>query len=190
MEFDVLPIINDGNLTLSGRAINELRFSDREDLGLQLYYDPPPHALTRGQVSRTYCYDNGLQIAAFRYPLTGNYYWSTDQYLSTHNPCSDPYDVPPDAAPPRSADEAHSFWEQAYAASQLQQAKPITVPWVTASTWTTTDREFSITADIGELLSKYGPGVYTILLWGQVSGEDVLGCPVLHLLRGGAAGYV
>ena len=66
VEFDELPGITNGELSLSGRAVNELRFSDKRDLGLQLFYDPTPHSLTRGQVSRTYCYDSGLQIAAFR----------------------------------------------------------------------------------------------------------------------------
>ena len=96
-------------------------FPTERNLGLQLYYDPPPHALTRGQVSRTYCYDNGLQIAAFRYPLTGNYYWSTDQYLSTHKPCRTRMTCHPTLLGSRFADEAHSFWEQAYAASQLNR---------------------------------------------------------------------
>ena len=173
VEFDVLPRIADGNLTMSGRAINELLFSDKAELGLQLYYDPPPDALTRGQVSRTYCYNLGLKIAAFRYPLTGNYYWSSDQFLSTHNPCPDPNDVSPQAAPPRSHDEAHEFWRQAYEASQSRVAQSITVPWVTASIWTVSDRDFSITANISELISSYGPGVYTFLLWGEIGGEDV-----------------
>ena len=33
--------------------------------------------------------------------------------------------------------------------------------------------DFSITANVSKLLSKYGPGVYTVLLWGEVGGEDV-----------------
>ena len=173
VEFDVLPNITDGKLTLTGRAINELSFSDKAELGLQLYYDPPPHSLTRGQVSRTYCYDSGLQVASFRYPLTGNYYWSTDQFLSTDSPCPNPYEVSADDPAPRSPDEAHRFWEQAYAASQLRLAQSITVPWITASAWTALSMDFTVTADISELLSKYGPGVYTILLWGKVDGEDV-----------------
>ena len=149
-------------------------FSDRDELGLQLYYDPPPHALTRGQVSRTYCYHRGLQIAAFRYPLTGNYYWTTDQYFSTHSPCPDPYDVSPDAPAPDSHDEAHRFSEEAYAASQNRPSQTITVPWITASEWTASGTNFSVAVDIGGLLSKYGSGVYTILLWGEIGGEDVL----------------
>ena len=173
IKYNVLPKIIDGELFLSGHAINELRFSDKTDLGLQLYYDPPPHSLTRGQVSRTYCYDSGLRIASFRYPLTGNWYWPDDEYSTTHSPCQDPYDVPPAAAPPRSHDEAHEFWRQAYQASQFRKELPITVPWITASVWTALGLDFTVTADISELLSNYGPGVYTILLWGKVDGEDV-----------------
>ena len=71
VQYDQLPQIMNGNLSISGSALNGLRFSRKEELGLQIYYDPPPHSLTRGQVSRTYCYDSGLQIAALRYPLTG-----------------------------------------------------------------------------------------------------------------------
>ena len=168
VEFDALPGITDGILTLSGRAINGLHFSNKDDLGLQIFYDPPPHTLTRGQISRTYCYDYGLQIAGLR-----SYYWTSDQYSSTHTPCADPYDVSPGAAPPRSADEAREFWERAYAASQAPALQIITVPWLTASEWTAAGTDFSVTADIGDLLSKYGPGVYTILLWGKVGGEDV-----------------
>ena len=173
VEFDELPGVTNGKLSLSGSAINELRFSDKRDLGLQLLYDPPPHSLTRGQVSRTYCYDSGLQIAAFRYPLTGNSYWNEDEFTRTHSPCPNPYEVSPNAQAPRSPDEAHTFWEQAYALSQAGKSQIITVPWITASKWTATGTNFAVTADIGELLTKYGPGVYTILLWGKVGGEDV-----------------
>ena len=174
VEFDELPEIANDVLSFSGHAINELRFSDKSELGLQLYYDPPPHPLTRGQVSRTYCYDTGLQIAGFRYPLTGNYYWSSDQFSTTHTPCPDPYDVSPNAAPPQSHDEAHEFWRRAYSASQSMVAQPITVPWITASVWTASGTNFSVAVNIGGLLSKYGPGVYTILLWGEIGGEDVV----------------
>ena len=170
VEFEELPAITNGRLSVSGRAINELQFADKDDLGLQLYYDPPPHSLTRGQVSRTYCYDYGLLIAEFRYSLTGNYYWLEDEYTRTDQSCTDPYDVSSSTPGPRSHDEAHRFWEEAYA---TRQVRVINVPWITASEWTATGTDFSVTTDIGELLSKYGPGVYTVLLWGKIDGEDV-----------------
>ena len=173
VEFDKLPGITNNILSISGHAINELKFSDKQELGLQLFYDPLPHSLTRGQVSRTYCYDSGLQIAEFRYPLTGNSYWLEDEYTRTDQSCPDPYDVSPSAPAPRSHDEAHVFWEQAYRASQVRLPLIITIPWITASQWTVAGTDFSVTVDVGGLLSKYGPGVYTILLWGIIGGEDV-----------------
>ena len=173
VEYDNLPEITQGTLSLSGRAINGLRFSGKEELGLQLYYDPPPHSLTRGQVSRTYCYDSGLQIAAFRYPLTGNSFWTEDEFTKGYSPCPDPYDVPPEAPAPRSPDEAHRFWQEAYDASQSRNERRITGPWIIALEWTAQGTDFSVTTDISKLLSKYGPGVYTVLLWGEMSGEDV-----------------
>ncbi len=173
VQYDQLPQIMNGTLSMSGSTLYGLRFSRREELGLQIYYDPPPHSLTRGQVSRTYCYDSGLQIAALRYPLTGNSFWSEDEFTKRYSPCPDPYDVSPEVPAPRSPDEAHRFWEQAYAASQTQRERTVTVPWVTASKWMARGTDFSITANVSKLLSKYGPGVYTVLLWGEVDGEDV-----------------
>ena len=173
VQYSQLPEITNGTLSFSGRTMSGMRFSSREELGLQIYYDPPPHSLTRGQVSRTYCYDLGRQIAAFRYPLTGNSFWRNDEFKTTYSPCPNPYDVASDAPAPKSHDEAHEFWERAYVASQDQKEETITVPWITASEWTARGTDFSITADIRDLLDEHGPGVYTILLWGEMDGEDV-----------------
>ena len=173
VQYDQLPRIMNGTLSMSGSTLNGLQFSRKEELGVQIYYDPPPHSLTRGQVSRTYCYDSGLQIAALSYPLTGNSTWTEDEFMDRYSPCPDPYDVSPEVPAPRSPDEAHGFWEQAYAASQTQRERTVTVPWVTASKWMARATDFSITANVSKLLSKYGPGVYTVLLWGEVDGEDV-----------------
>ena len=173
VQYDQLPQVMNGTLSMSGSTLNGLRFSRKEELGVQIYYDPPPHSLTRGQVSRSYCYDSGLQIAALRYPLTGNSFWTEAEFTDRYSSCPDPYDVPPEAPAPRSHDEAHRFWEQAYAASQAQREQTVTVPWITASKWTARGTEFSVTANVSKLLSKYGPGVYTVLLWGDMGGEDV-----------------
>jgi uncharacterized protein YkwD len=172
VKYERLPAIARGTLSFSGQAANGLRFSGKEDLGLQIYYDPPPHSLTRGQVSRTYCHGSGIQIAAFRYPLTSNSFWSEDEFTKTYSPCPDPYDVPPEAPAPQSADEAHDFWQQAYDASQNLKEQVITVPWITASKWTARGADFAVSADIGKLLSRRGPGVYTVVLWGKLEGED------------------
>ncbi len=158
VRYDRLPQISNGTMSLSGRVINGLQFSGKEELSLQFYYDPPPHSLTRVQVSRTYCYGSGLQMASFLYPLTGNGFWYEDEFTTRYSPCPDPYDVSPEAPAPRSPDEAHGFWEQAYAASQARRDQTITVPWITALKWTARRTDFSVTANVSKLLSRYGPG--------------------------------
>ena len=59
------------------------------------------------------------------------------------------------------------------ARTKLRPSFPLTIPWITASEWTASGTTFSVVADIRSLLSAHGPGVYTILLWGEINGEDV-----------------
>ena len=93
MEYDRPPMISDGILPLSGQTKNGVRFRQERDLGLQIYYDPPPSTLTRGQLAHTYCYDHGRQVASLREPLTGGYRWTTHEFTTTYDPCPSPYDV-------------------------------------------------------------------------------------------------
>ena len=174
VEYDRLPAIDGGMLSFSGTVKNGARFVGDSDLGVQVYYDSPPHALTRGQVARTYCYDSGLQIASLRRPPGGMSYYSEYTYTRHHESCPDPYDVPADAPAPRSLDEAHELWEVAYRASQNRKDRSITVPWVTAGEWTASDESFSVTADLSGQLALHGSGVYSIFIWGNISGQDVL----------------
>ncbi len=218
VSFEEPPEISNGTLSVSGRARNGLQFSRREQLGLQVYYDPPPRTLTVGQVAQTFCYDPGIQVAGFRFSLTeidltdfrlrnidlrdvglGEVdlsdidlsnaglssidldniglsdvdFWDQKEFTTSYSPCPDPYDVAPEAPAPGSQEEAVRSWEQAYEASDGRVPQVITVPWITANQWVARGTEFSIEADVGELLTKHGPGVYTVLLWGVIGGEDV-----------------
>ena len=172
--YDRLPKIEEGVLSFSGKTKNGVRFARPRDLGVQIQYDPPPNALTRGQLSRTYCYDNGRRVAGLREPLTGGYFWTTDEFTTTYDPCLNPNDVTPETPAPRSPTEAHQAWRQAYTASQSTQPQTITVPWITASRWTANGIEFAVTADIGEILRRHGDGVYSLLIWGGNDGSRLL----------------
>ena len=176
VEYDQLPNIERGVLAMSGTVKNGVRFGDDRDLSIQVYYDPPPHALTRGQVARTYCYDFGLLVAALRLPVRGNYFYPEDEFTQSYRPCGDPYDVPANANAARSANEAHSLWLAAYGAyvEGLGQTQSITVPWITALEWTARGETFSVTADLWDVMEKHDEGVYSLVVWGSIDGKDVV----------------
>ena len=172
VEFTELPAFDGDRFTLEGMTKNGARFGIGDLVHVQVFFDPPPYPLAGGQLSRTYCYSNGLPIAYVREPLSGEWFYSEDS-LSTHfTTCPNPYDVPPDAFAPRSHREAHQHWEQAYRASQSLGELPAVMRAVTASRWRANRGEFKITADFGNVLAKHGPGVYTVVLWGEVNGDN------------------
>ena len=174
VEYNELPTIAGGDLSFSGTTKGGLRFNKEKDLGVQIYYDTPPTMLTLGQVARTYCYDSGVQVASLREPLSGGYNWTTDRFTTIHDPCPSPYDVPRNSPAPRSPEDAHQLWQQAYAASQSQRDATITVPWITASRWVAGGAEFAVRADIGQILDLHGDGVYSLVVWGKHLGQDVV----------------
>ena len=186
VEYEEVPIIENGILTMSGMVKNGVTFEENNDLGVQIYYDPAPHALTRGQVSRTYCYDAGRPVTGLRAPLTGSWYYSENAFTTFYEPCPNPYDVPSDAPGPLSYDEAHEFWQAAYNASQTLEGNLITVPWITALEWSTSEFEvkdnqwvekkdvFFVKADLNDLLTEHGAGVYSLIVWGKIGDEDVV----------------
>lgn len=174
VEYGKLPAIENGRLSFSGTAKNGATFAEESDLGVQLYYDPPPYNLTSGQVSRTYCYGSGMQVASFRPPLPQGWFYREDEFIRTYSPCPDPYDVPSDAPPARSYDEAHAIWQAAYDASQNRTERAIIVPWITASEWTAKGKAFSVSVNINDALKgRSAGGVYTVLVWGNIGGESV-----------------
>ena len=150
--YDQLPDINSrGRLTMSGEVRNGAQIGVR-DLGIAVYYDQPPHTLTRGQVSRTSCYSLGLPVADLRRPLSGDWYWPTNESTITHDdPCPDPYDF-----------------------SGASKATQIVVPWITAKKWRASKYTFAVEANLSKVLRKHGDGVYTILVWGKVDGQDAV----------------
>ena len=117
----------------------------------------------------------GILVASLRPPLEDNWFYENDYFTVEHSQmtCPDPYDITADAPPPRSANEAYDFWQSAYNASQTNINQRITGPWITASIWETTDTSFEVNADIEHLLEQYGDGVYTIIVSGEIEGEQV-----------------
>ena len=172
IEFDEVPIIKDGSLSFSASVKNGAVVKD-DALGVQIYYDSPLRELTRGQLSRTYCYSTGKQqLASLREPLTDGRYYTDDEYTETDGICVDPYEIDPDSAPADSYEDSSRLHDEARQAS-TGHTEPYTVVWITADQWTTTENSFSVSADIRELLIENSAGIYTIIIWGEIDGEDL-----------------
>lgn len=172
VEYDAVPKIEEGKLSLSGKVKNGFGFSEDPDFGIMIYYDPPPHSLTRGQLSRTYCYDFGRPVGMVVEPPPPGFRKDTDNIFVPQTPCPNPYEVPRDATPPASSEEDGDLWEEIVIASYEmgQQNYPIKV--VIASEWSVQTEAFFASADISDVLREYGNGVYTIRLFGKIDGED------------------
>ena len=78
----------------------------------QIYYDPPPHTLTQGQLARSYGYRSGNRVALLRGPAREGYYWTTNEAEVTHYSGCTPYDIDPAAPPPSSVSEATDLYKR------------------------------------------------------------------------------
>ncbi len=174
IQYETKPRIDDGILTLSGQTKNGAHVSS--DTGtIAIYYDPPLEPLNRGQLSRTYCYSNGLAIAGIRPPPGDGWSYAEDETTIDIDSlqCPDPYDIPSDVPPPMSGNDAHNNWQQALDTSRDRATRQLTYPWITALEWTSDSENFSISADIADLLAQHRNGIYTILLWADVNGDRI-----------------
>ena len=166
VQFDRLSSIRNGILQMVGHLKNGAALSGPDDLFVQLYYDPPPHVLTRGQLARTYCYGYGVEVASLVSP-GGN--WVTGPYEYEYAPCPDPYDVSDDAAAP-SIDRPSVHLADLDQALNSQKQK-VTSIWIKADEWVVTANSFSVRANVSDILVRYGPGVYSVVVRALLGGE-------------------
>ena len=169
VRYEKLPAIENGRLTINGTLINGARVSRPRDLSIQIYYDPPPRPLTRGQLAPTYSYGFGLMVASLREPLGPGWTWPKDSFTIGHRgPSVDPYDLPPDAPAP-----SYRPYSPPRPPPVYPPPRTITVPWITASKLHTSGDGFAVTANIASVLKQHGPGVYSIMVWAPVNGQEI-----------------
>ena len=172
--YSLRPTLENGFLSLAGTVKNGISFSGRHDLGIQVYYDPPPHPLTRGQLARAYGGGYSIQVAALRPPLTGNQFYPEDQFVKAQSQQLEPYQVPADAPAPSSYPEAQRIFRETEMREQSLPEIQIIVPWLTASHWIAAAGDFAAQADLSQVIAQYGPGVYTVIVAHQNIGGGVI----------------
>lgn len=168
--FAQAPAIEAGELSFDMTACNGARVSG-DAFGVQVFHDPPPSPLTPGQLQRTYCVSSGQEIAALRPPLEQGRYLDDD--FSPHaSGCLDPYLLDPDLPAAQSYDDAALLKVLARSVRLGGDELGLGV-WITADQWDVDDGRARVAADLSALLRAAGGGVYTILIWGSVRGNDV-----------------
>lgn len=162
-DFHTLPAISGDTLTFSGSTKNGARWAD--DLAPQIYHHEPPHALSHYQLSQTRCYEYGEPAAFLRPPPPpGSFYPNVPTIITVTPNCRNPYHYPAEA-PQAGFPVAVSV--DAFEHTSVEW-------WITASSWRETQQSISATVDVGSLLDRNGPGVYSLLLWGYIDDDPVV----------------
>ena len=171
VQYTRLPSVKNGILTLSGTTKTPVRFRERGDLSVSLRYHQPPRRLTGGQVWIAHCYGTETPIALFRWPLDPGWTYPDSSFTYEYTACLDPYDLPTNTPDQRSGREKAATYRQQHG-YEVETKKRFTAPWVTARKWVANGDTFHLEADIRDLLTQHGDGVYRVVLSGAVSDSQ------------------
>ena len=173
IKYLVLPTIEkDGILTMEGSLYNGAGFYGTTDLSVAIHYKPLPTPLTVGQLARIYGGGPGLRAAQLRVPAAPGNHYPTHERVRVREYRRLPHDISPDLPAPRSSGESHDLWLEAKLAPKKEIE--VTTYLVTASEWgvDTGTGEFRVVADVSKVLEHYGPGVYSVAVFGLIDGEQ------------------
>ena len=168
VKYTRLPTIKESRLELEGRLKDNLQFTGKAPLLVLLMHDQKPERLTKGQLARTYCYEHGETIAVLVPPLRT----LKDEFevtkTSEKRQCVDPYTVGREVEEPESRDDMLKLWEESRENSKTTRETELTLRFRKAGEMTAKGSDFSLNADVSELLEEHGPGVYTIVLLAEL----------------------
>ena len=165
LELDRHPVIRQGVLDCSGIVKNGVSLLAPDDLIVELWFDPPPIALTVGQLLRVSGYDNGTPVARLRRPLPKGYFWQQDDLSIEFSRARSPEQIPANAAQPRSLQERKSLIDQAYEGNSQLEHLETDIPLIDAMEWEVNAAGFFVRADIGFVIDHWGEGVYSLNLY-------------------------
>ena len=156
VHFSKIPAIEDGRLFMVGRAKNGISLANAASFIVWITYDPPPGMLTLGQLIRAGKFSGGSTVG---YVVSPNVRATIGD--ASEDNCPTPYDFSEDVLPPILSSDVSAIVDQ-----QVKECErvSITAPTLHAYEWKTGNDAFVVDADISPLLSKWGSGIYTIML--------------------------
>ncbi len=173
VSFSTLPTIDDdGYLSLAGTLRSGATLPDSRDLGVQSFFSSTPSALTLGQLQRSHSVRNGVYVANLRRPLPEGRAYVGETGVVENEFVGSPYDIPADMPPAEDRAERRAFKEAAREAPTVVVES--TRHRITAERWDVSIDSFDVRADFNVVLDEYGPGVYEIVVWAVLDGDDVI----------------
>ena len=164
--FNQKPTISNGTLSFAGTFSGDFSLES-----VQVWYDQPPHPLMLGQLDAAYSYLVGQEPATFLlYPAPPGFHWSLSDLL----PASYRWtaDIDPYTVDPKEPRVVRSISGIPLPRLTIPRFRIALVPWTVADTWKLTNSTFEIKADISKVIDERGPGVYTVVIWGEHSGGE------------------
>ena len=170
VRYQQTPQLQGNSLVFEGQTVNGARAEGGPTkFSVDIYY----HFLvpaTRGQVTHTYCVDVGLQVASLiAPPRPGYFYGALEDAIKFYSRCPTPPDFPETVVAPQSYFAAQALY--ARVSSTPLRLGVASVQWVIADEWDVGETSFRVSADIGDVLAEHGPGVYQVIVWGNVNGS-------------------
>ncbi len=170
VRFSLPPELVDGRLAMAGQVTPEVNLNDRTNVVVT--WDPPLADYTRGQVSQTHCYSPGRPVAYIPRPLRAGFYWLDGESREMDwERCPAPWDANPNLQLPGNEDEIDQLRQRIRDGFLIR--KRVDVALVTADIWQVEADLFRIEADLNPVIQTHGPGIYSMVLWGDVNGESV-----------------
>ncbi len=170
VRFSLPPELAGGRLAMAGQVASAVHLNDRTNVVVT--WDPPLADYTRGQVSQTYCHSPGRPVAYIRRPLPSGFYWLEEESREMDwERCPAPWDADPNLQLPQDRAVIDQLSQRIRDGFLIR--KKVDVALVTADIWQAEAGWFRIEADLIRVIQTHGPGIYSMILWGEVDGESV-----------------
>ena len=181
IEFDELPSLDAGILSMAGRVGEGVQMD--EDVGALIEYDPPVMELALEQVEQTQCYNPDLPVAIVLKSPFDEYELDDPEVRDAindgldsledspipHEECRDPYKMDLGGSDTGTSGTGGRFGLDE--PNEISE-RDVYVSYLLAEEWSITDSgEFSMRADIEDVVDRHGSGVYTISIVATVAGE-------------------
>ena len=167
--YQQIPEIDEDGILWLEANTKKATFEIGNSVNIQIYYDPPPQPLTRGQLYQTYSSCSGAKAAYIVRPRPqrpGGGSLEIEKRTSVRR-CTDPYSVSPSATVLDDPARAEAEWDD-IKAKALQRREIIEqVHKIAATKLDKSEDSITVEADLQETLEFHGPGIYNMVLWGK-----------------------